>query len=77
MRLKKFNESSENVEDVQRVIAEFYMQYEDSYIDGNTHGVIERLLKRLQRNNMLPAGDLMAQIDTLGPDDYDIEDDED
>jgi len=35
---------------------EFYEEHEDSYIDGNCHGVIKLLIKHLQKDGLLKKG---------------------
>jgi hypothetical protein len=63
-RIKRFNENSElNISDVsdsitlQEVMNDFYDEYETSYIDANTHGVIVKLIEELKRNELLLGGD--------------------
>lgn len=41
---------------LQEAMDEFYEEYEDSYIDGNTHGVIVKLIEHLQRLKLLKMG---------------------
>jgi len=45
------------MEDLQEFMNEFYIEYEDSYIDENTHGVIVLLINELQENNLLSGGE--------------------
>ena len=48
----------------------FYEEYEDSYIDGNTHGVITQLIADLSESGLLdgewdPESDWRKNIDEL------------
>lgn len=36
----------------------FYLEYEDSYIDGNTHGVIKLLVEQMQEEGLLPEEEI-------------------
>ena len=45
------------MEDLQEFMNDFYTEYEDSYIDANTHGVIVELIKELKENNLLSGGE--------------------
>ena len=38
---------------IEEVLNEFYLEYEDSYIDANTHGVIVKLIEELQESGLL------------------------
>jgi hypothetical protein len=63
--LQELNEASENlnISDVsdsitlQEVMNDFYDEYETSYIDANTHGLIVKLIEELKRNELLLGGD--------------------
>jgi hypothetical protein len=63
--VKSFGEFNENlnISDVsdsitlQEVMNDFYDEYETSYIDANTHGVIVKLIEELKRNELLLGGD--------------------
>ena len=60
--IKGFNESEENLDiddsvTLQEVMDEFYEEYESSYIDGNTHGVIVKLIEELKKNKLLLGGE--------------------
>jgi phage terminase small subunit len=59
--IKKFNETTENLNTsdvtLQEIMNDFYDEYESSYIDINTHGVIVKLIKELKDNGLLIGGD--------------------
>ncbi len=60
--IKGFNESEENLDiddsvTLQEVMDEFYEEYESSYIDANTHGVIVKLIEELKKNKLLLGGE--------------------
>lgn len=42
---------------LQEVMNDFYDEYETSYIDANTHGVVVRLIEELKRSELLLGGD--------------------
>lgn len=68
--LKKYNEDldddaqDDNEEEggltektLQQSMDDFYDEYESSYIDANTHGVIVKLIEHLQKDNLIDKGE--------------------
>jgi len=55
---------------LQESLNDFYVEFETSYIDGNTHGVIVELIGRLQSDGLLDNDEV--DFTTLGT----IDDDE-
>lgn len=47
------DEDEESPVTLQEVMNDFYDEYEDSYIDGNTHGVIVKLIDKLKKSGLL------------------------
>ena len=54
--VKSFNEDKEDKTTLQNSMEDFYSEYEDSYIDGNAHGLIKLLIKHLQKDGLLEKG---------------------
>lgn len=54
--VKKFNEDNSKTT-LQDSMVNFYDEYEDSYIDGNAHGLIVKLIEHLQADGLLAKGD--------------------
>ncbi len=52
-----FRDNRRNTEKtLQESMTEFYDEWEDSYIDANTHGVIKKLIEHLQEDSLLVKG---------------------
>ena len=51
--INKFNEGKDDKKSLQESMEEFYEEYESSYIDGNCHGVIKKLIDHLQKDGLM------------------------